>query len=470
MRWISLLFVLAFLVPLPAQKGGGRPLKERARKMARAAVREGTSYEILRSLCQAAPKRLSGTTAAAAAVEWGRKQMLQLGLEQVHLEEVMVPRWVRGAICEVGIAGSDGKTTTSLASTALGGSIGTPPDGIEGEVIAVTSIKALRKLGRKGIKGKIVLWNQPFDNSLNTTFAGYAGAVWQRGQGAIEAGMRGAIGVLVRSVTSMPDDVPHTGAMHYKDGVKKIPAAAVSVVAADRIAKLLESGSPVRIRMRMDCKTLPDVASANVVGQITGSTHPEEIVLIGAHLDSWDVSPGAHDDGAGIAHVLEAARLIKSSGPLPKRTIRVVLFINEENGLRGGKAYARAHARELPGYVLALETDSGGFAPRGFGVTPKSLVSALEPISRILKGLDLGTVYPRGGGADIGPLRDAGVPVMGLRVASDRYFDFHHSAKDTLENVHPRELARGAAAVAIMALGVANMEQGLRRMATEGTK
>ena len=468
-----LLILLALCAPALAQKAEiEKPsaLQKRGRRMLREAIASRRSHALLASLLETAPGRLSGSPSAARAVAWGRKTMTELGLENVRLEKVMVPRWVRGETCEVTLLHPDGGGE-KLAAVALGGSIGTGDGSVEGEVVEVKSLKALRNLGKKGVTGKIVLWNQPFDDAQTSTFQGYGGAVWQRTIGAVEAGMRGARAVLVRSVTSMPDDVPHTGAMRYKEGVPKIPAAAVSVVAAERLAAALASGRRVRVRMRMDCRTLPDVESANVIGEIRGSVHPEEIVLIGAHLDSWDVCPGAHDDGAGVAHVLEAARLILSSGPRPRRTIRVVLFINEENGLRGGRAYARDHAAEIPSHVLAIETDSGGFAPLGFAVTPaRRCLPLLTSIGETLEHLALGHLMGGGGGADISPLRNAGVPVMGLRVVTDRYFDYHHSAKDTLDKVHPRELARGAAAVAIMALGVADMEPGLRRAMAPETR
>lgn len=472
MRITALLLVLVTVLPGQARDVMGEsPLSERAASMVKEAIRSRESHRLLASLCRSAPRRLSGSPGAAAAVEWARQEMTALGLQNVRLDPVSAPRWVRGSLCRVRVLEPGYAGHPPLAAVALGGSVPTAEGGLAAEVVEVRHSRHLRELGREGLTGRIVFFNQPFDDTLPDTFKGYAATVWQRTLGAVEAAKRGAVGVLIRSVTSMPDDVPHTGSMRYKEGVPKIPAAALSVQAAERLSDLLDAGA-VRVHMEMDCRTLDPVSSANVVGEIPGREQPGEIVLIGAHLDAWDVGQGAHDDGAGVSHVLEAARLIMKSGPPPRRTVRVVLFMNEENGLAGGRAYASWYRETLDQHVLALESDRGGFAPRGFGVTPsEGYIQALKPVEAVLVKHQLGRVVAGGGGADISPLKAAGVPVMELKVQSDRYFDFHHSAKDVLEAVHPRELARGSAAVAVMAYAVAEMEAPLRRAAAEaGTK
>jgi Zn-dependent M28 family amino/carboxypeptidase len=427
------------------------------------ALRERGSYKTLAELVAVAPKRLSGSPGAAAAVEWGRQAMEGLGLDAIRLEPCIVPRWVRGDTCEVwAIAPTE---RVLLASTALGGSIATPPDGIEAPVMEVTTFGQLRSLGERA-RGAIVLFNRPFDLTLRNTFTAYSRAAPQRSVGAVEAAKAGGVAALVRSLTSMPDDHPHTGAMNYEDGVTRVPAAALSVVAADRLHDLIERhGDALRVRVVMNCENLDPVPSANVVGEIRGREFPDEIVLIGAHLDAWDLAEGAQDDGAGIAQCLEAARLILATGERPRRTIRVVLYMNEENGLAGGRAYAETHKDSLHRHVVAIETDSGSGPPRGFGVSGgREMIEALAPVAALLGRYQLGGIEPGGGGADISTLAPAGVPLMGLRPAEDRYFDVHHSARDTLDQVHPREISLGAAALAICALTIADMDTPLPRV------
>ncbi len=465
LRLAAISIAVAALLPAQDQPDPELALRERAQAMIKEAMSSRNAHRILAGLVQAAPHRLAGSAGAEAAVAWAAAAMKRAGLENVRQEPVTVPRWVRGTECDVRIAGED----PPLAALALGGSVATSVGGIEAEVIEVLSFPALRALG-DGARGKIVFLNRPFDTGLINTFTAYGGAVGQRSQGAIEAAKAGAVAVLVRSVTSEPDDVPHTGAMNYQEDVARIPAAAISVVAAERLHARLAAGAPVRARLRMNCATLDPVPSANVVGEIPGRSAPGEVVLLGAHLDAWDVGQGAHDDGAGCAHVLEAARLLLASGPRPRRTVRCVLFMNEENGLAGGKAYAERHAADLAHHVFAIETDSGGFSPRGFSVTGgRAVEDALGPAARLLGALDLGEIRPGGGGADISTLAPAGVPLAGMRTAQDRYFDLHHTVKDTLDTVHPRELSLGAATLAAFALSVAESEAPIPRTA-EATK
>ena len=430
-------------------------LRKRSLAMLHEALESQHSFELLRQLVTVAPGRLAGTPAQDRAIEWGLSTMRALGLENVRAEPVEVSQWIRGSTCDVALKNSSGDVP--LAATALGGSVGTPESGIEAEVIEVHSFGQLRSLGREKVEGRIVFYNRPFDLKFRNTFRGYSSAVGQRSTGAIEAAKLGAVAALVRSVTSCSDDHPHTGAMRYAPEVTKIPAVAISVVAANLLSERLAADSSLKVHVKLDCETGEPKTNANVIGEIRGTTHPEQIVLIGGHLDSWDICQGAHDDGAGIAHCLEAARLIKKTGAAPKRTIRVVLYANEENGLAGGRNYAKVHADELDQHVLAIETDAGGFAPRSFGVKGgPDLVSAFGTLDKLLKLYDLGGVTVGGGGADISTLGPSGVPLMGLKPDDHRYFDLHHSVKDDLSQVHPRELSLGAAALAMAAFQVAD--------------
>lgn len=413
----------------------------------------GQAFALLSDLVAAAPHRLSGSPGAEHAIEWAVRTMRRIGLRNVRRQLVMVPRWERGE-ASLELLDAAGRAE-ALAVLALGGSVPTPPEGILAEVLVVRSFAELRERPGRAA-GKIVLFDRPMPRGLANTFLAYREAVPQRTQGAVEAARAGAVAALVRSVTTRLDDCPHTGAMRYVEGVPRIPAAAVSTLAAERLASLAARGEHVRVRLRLGCRPLPDVLQANVIGEIEGSAAPDEVVLLGAHLDAWDVGQGAHDDGAGCVHVLEAARLLLESGMRPRRTLRVVLYINEENGSRGARAYAEAARREGVKHVAALESDRGGFAPVGFTTTAEGarlqrLREAVEP----LRALGMGALVRGGGGADIAYLRPLGAELFGLLVVSERYFDYHHSARDVLAAVDPSELARGAAAVAWMAWALA---------------
>jgi Zn-dependent M28 family amino/carboxypeptidase len=401
--------------------------------------------------------RLSGSPQAAKAIRWGKKMMMKYGFDGVHLEPVTVPHWVRGKNERASIV--VGKKKMPLAVCALGGSIATPKKGITAKVIEVHSLDEVKDLGEKA-KGKIIFFNRPMDPTKVMTFEAYGGAVDQRSQGAIEAAKAGAVAVLVRSMTLALDNEPHTGAMRYLDNGRKIPAAAVSSVGANELSTLLKSGKKIRVQLILNCATLPDVESANVFGEIHGSEKPNEVVVIGGHLDSWDKGQGAHDDGAGSVQSIEALRLLKELGLRPKRTIRCVLFMNEENGLRGGKAYAATKHSPDERHIAAIETDAGGFAPLGFGVTADSAAfEKLKSLSGALEGIGADRIRKGGGGADISAMGPAGVPLIGLMVESQRYFDYHHSNNDTIDKVNPRELELGAIALAIFAYEIA--EEGL---------
>jgi carboxypeptidase Q len=430
----------------------GPDLGERAARLVELALDEGRAHELLRSLCETAPARLSGSANAARAVDWGLAAMREVGLSNVRTEPVLVPHWERGAPESCEILGEDGVVVGSYRILALGGSIATPPGGIEAEVVRMRGFEELTERS-EDLSGRIVFFDAPMPRALANTFAAYGQAVPQRTRGAAEAGRFGGVLALVRSMTTAIDGFPHTGSLAYGDGVERVPGAAISTLDAEDLAQRLENG-PVRLRVRMSCRNLPDAEGANVVGEIPGTDLADEIVTVGGHLDSWDVGQGAHDDGSGCIHALEAARLILAAGLRPRRTIRVVFFANEENGLRGALAHAELHASER--HHAAIESDRGGFAPLGFTTTARGAgMDALRPVAEALAPFHMGALLPGGGGADIGPLREHGAELFGLVTIAQRYFDYHHSAQDRVENVDPRELALGAAAVAHLAAALA---------------
>lgn len=407
-------------------------------------------YALLTELCTRAPHRLAGSEGAARAVEWGREAMQRLGFENVRLEPVLVPHWERGALEELVVVEPAAHAGERLAILALGGSIATPAGGLEAEVLAVSSFEELHARAAEA-RGKLVLFRRPMDPNVPEPFEAYGAAVNQRGSGAIEASRAGAVAALVRSMTTALDDAPHTGQMRYAEGVAPVPAAAVSTLATERIEGWLEAGESVRLRLALDCRWLEDVLSHNVVGEVVGRERPAEIVLLGAHLDAWDIGAGAHDDGAGCAHVLEAGHLLVASKlGRPRRTVRCVLYMNEENGLRGGQAYRDQHASELEHHVLAIESDRGGGLPLGYATD-----AAGRP-AELLAELWGGAPCAHGGGADISPLAEFGVTLAGFYPNPQRYFDFHHSQNDVLAAVHPRELELGAISLASLAWLAAN--------------
>ncbi len=451
-------------VPHSAQTDATARYSEFAGKLLAAGLSDLESYELLKQLTSEAPHRLSGSDGAAKAVALTRSMMEKRGFQNVHLEKVMVPHWVRGEE-ECFIVGSGaGKLdrmmrVEKLSVCALGGSIATPPEGIEADVVEVKSFDELRSIGEKA-KGKIIFFNRPMDPSLLNTFQAYGGAVDQRSRGAVEAAKAGGVAALVRSMTLRNDDVPHTGAMNYVDTVRKVPAAAVSIVGANRLSELLAQGHTVRVRLRLTCQTLPDAESANVVGQITGTEKPDEIIVLGGHLDAWDKGHGAHDDGAGCVQAIAAVNLLKKLGVKPKRTIRAVMFMNEENGVRGGRAYPVAPERKGEKHIAAFESDAGGHAPRGFNVKADSAV--LERVLQwkpIFEMFDAGKINIGYAGVDIDPLVATGVPGFGLVPENHRYFDYHHSDNDTIDKVHPRELELGTIVAAMLAYLIS--EEGL---------
>lgn len=429
-----------------------RPYEKESNSILATGLKSKKAFKLLEELCIKVGHRLVGSPQAAKAVEWGKRTMEDLGFQNVHLEPVTVPRWVRGT--EDGTIVLTSGENIPLKICALGGSIGTTVDGITAEVIQVKSFDELSSLG-EAVKGKIVFFNRPMDPTKFNTFQAYGGAADQRSSGAVEAARFGGIGALVRSLTMRVDDVPHTGAMHYVDTIPKIPAAAVSIIGANLLDSLLAIDKNLKVRLKLECQTLPDVESANVIGEITGSEKPDEIIVVGGHLDSWDKGHGAHDDGAGCVQAIEALRILKELNLKPKRTIRAVLFMNEEFGLSGGIAYAN---KERPGekHIAAIEADMGGFSPRGFGVSADSVIfNKISGFSYLLDQIDAGQITKGGGGADISELGRKGVVTIGLRVDNQRYFDYHHSDNDIIDAVNDRELELGAIALAILSYVIA---------------
>lgn len=421
------------------------------RKIYDEALERGESYSMLRYLTKNIGGRLSGSPQAAAAVEWSRQQMMAYGFDTVYLQPVMVPHWVRGNV-EVGrIVNSKKLGSMEIPVTALGNSVGTGPEGTLAEVIEVNDFQELAELGEAKIKGKIVFFNRPMDPKLMDTFSAYSGASNQRGSGPTEAAKYGAIGVIVRSLSSFKDQVLHTGSTNYGLNVPKIPAVAITTHHADFLSDLLKDDKGLQFYFETHAEMLEDVLSYNVVGEIKGSTNPDEIIVVGGHLDSWDLSEGAHDDGAGCVQSIEALRLFKALGYRPKRTLRAVMFMNEENGLRGGRKYAELAAQNNEKHIAALESDRGGFLPIGFGITgTKAQQKKMIDWAPLFHPFGLYQFKAGGGGADISPLRTQDVPTIGYIPDSQRYFKYHHTPIDNFEAVNQRELELGAASMAAL--------------------
>lgn len=409
---------------------------------------KGECYSMLEFLTTKIGSRLSGSPGAAAAVDWTRHVMKDFA-DTVWLQPVMVPHWVRGKQ-EVAKAISKRSGTYELNICALGGSVGTGPSGITAEVVEVKNFDELKALGAK-VQGKIVFFNRGFDMTRINTFAAYGGAVDQRAMGPSEAAKLGAIGVIVRSMASGPEDYPHTGGLRYAPNVAQIPAVAISTNHADQLSQLLKDEKTLQVYIETHCKTHADAPSFNVIGEIKGSSNPEEIIVVGGHLDSWDLAQGAHDDGAGCVQAMEVLRLFKQLGIKPKKTIRAVMYMNEENGLRGGTEYAKQAELKKEKHLAAIESDRGGFTPRGFTMSGtdamKTKVRSWKPM---LEQYGLTDFSQDGGGADIGPLANQGVALFGYLPDSQRYFFLHHTREDNFDQVNKRELELGAAAMAAL--------------------
>ncbi len=461
-RILIFLTVLGGLTPFAQGQAPDHPLQDLQHAGDSAFIRaiydealvRGQAHENLRQLTKDIGHRLSGSQSAFDAMDWGQGVLEGYGADSVWVMPVEVPSWTRGTVAQATAIIDGGEHP--LHVTALGGSVGTPNDEpLRARVVQVKSLDRLGALPRAEVEGRLVLFNRPMDPVLINTGAAYGGAVDQRGRGAIAAAEAGAVGALVRSMTHALDTLPHTGAMYYQEGTDSVPSAAISTVDASWLANQLKEHPDLEVELEMNCRAFPDVEQGNIIGEWRGRELPHEIITLRGHLDSWDIGEGAHDDGAGIVHTLEVLRILKALGYTPRRTIRFVLFINEENGNRGGKTYAaRAaedHAKTDLRYVAALESDAGGFVPRGFRIDaadePTALIQSWSPL------FDPYNVHQfrRGGaGVDIGPLK-ALTPrpaMMGLSPDGQRYFDFHHSSQDVFENVHKRELELGAATFA----------------------
>jgi carboxypeptidase Q len=412
-------------------------------------LKEGKSYTMLEHLTKKIGARLSGSAGAAKAVEWTNKVMKDYGFDTVYLQPVMVPHWVRGKK-EIGnvITGPKKADRIAVNICALGGSVGTGPAGVTANLVEVKSFEELAKLGNAGVQGKIVFYNQPMDPTLINTFAAYGKAGFQRRSGASEAAKYGAVGVVVRSLGVNLEDYPHTGNMSYAVNVPKIPAVAISTNHAEILSALLMENRDLKFYFQTNCETLPDAPSFNVIGELKGSEFPDEYIAVGGHLDSWDLAQGAHDDGTGCVQSIEVLRVLKEIGYKPKRTLRAVMFMNEENGLRGGLEYAKQAAAKNEKHIAAMESDRGGFTPRGFSMTgtdeAKNKIRSWKPL---LEPYGLADFGQEGGGADIGPLGAQGTTLIGFLPDSQRYFSYHHTPEDTFDKVDKRELELGAAAM-----------------------
>lgn len=412
------------------------------------ALSNRTSYENLRVLCKEHKGRITGSPEAEGAVNYTFQLMQKMDLDTVFKQEVRVPRWVRGDMEKARIE-SSAFGEKEVPVTALGTSIGTGENGLQAEIIELKNFDELEALGKELIEGKIVFFNHPMDPTMLNTFSAYGEAGAYRTTGAARAAEYGAVGVVVRSLTTALDDFPHTGVMRYNPDVKKIPAVAISTNGAELLSTWLKADPALKFNFRTTCKNLPDVISHNVIGELRGTEFPEEIITVGGHLDAWEPGEGAHDDGGGCMQSLEVLRLYKALGIKPKRTIRAVMFMDEEVAQSGGKEYA--HQAELKGeqHYFALESDRGVLMPRGFGVSGKD--ERVEPILGLKKYFEPYGIYEfkkGGGGVDISPLRKFDTPLSSYIPDNQRYFDFHHSGYDTFEQVNFREFQMGSAAIA----------------------
>jgi carboxypeptidase Q len=454
-----LLCTLALMPSLLAQEGQSLTdrYREPAGKLIDAALVDNGGMDKLSYLCDRIGNRLSGSTALEKAIAWAAAQMKQDGLVNVVTPLVKVPHWVRGnesaALVE--------PVNKPLTILGLGGSIATPKKGITAEVVTVSTFEELDKKG-KAVEGKIVLFNVPYE--------GYGRTVTFRTAGASRAARLGAVAMLVRSITPVSLQSPHTGALEYSPGIQKIPAAAVTIEDATLIQRLVDAGNTVVVHLEMEARTLPDADSANVIGEILGREKPEEVVVIGGHIDSWDVGAGAQDDGSGIITALEAAYLIHKLGLQPRRTLRVVFWTNEENGGMGGEAYRDWVGDQVKNHVAAIEMDGGAEKPAGFGISGRSdmqgMLARVREIGRLLERIDAGSIQSGGGGADISPLMRDGVPGLAVRTVGTHYFDWHHTRSDTTDKVKLEDLRANIAAMAVMAYVLADMPDGLRQVPT----
>lgn len=447
MKKIILFIILLISISISSQTD-----EETFKKIYNQSLSNGKSYDWLNHLSIQIGGRLSGSYNAEKAVAWAKETLDGLGLDKVWLQPVIVPKWIRGTKEYAFIETTPGKTT-SVNICALGGSIATSPAGLKAQVIEIQNFEQLATLGKENIAGKIVFYNRPMQADLIETFKAYGGAANQRYSGAAEASKYGAVGVIVRSLNLRLDDFPHAGGMSYDNLAddKRIPAAAISTNDAELLSTMLKLDKTIHFYFKQSCKQLPDVQSYNVIGEITGSQFPNEYMVVGGHLDSWDLGDGAHDDGAGVVQSMDVLRFFKELGIKPKRSLRVVLFMNEENGLRGALKYAEEAKQKGEKHIFALESDSGGFTPRGFNFecfdANFNQVLGWQPLFKpyLIHYFEKGE-----SGADIGPLKTDSNMLAGLSPDSQRYFDYHHASSDTFDAVNKRELELGAATMAAL--------------------
>ena len=440
------LFVIIFVVSsnlgLAKQAESGQDIVKAHRAVADqiidAAMADSAAWDRLAYLTDTFGPRFSGSPNLELAIDWILEAMKADGLENVRGESVMVPHWVRGEETLQILSPHNRK----LQILGLGGSVGTGPKGITGEVFVVNSYDDL-VANKEKAKGKIVLWNVAF-----TTY-GATGAY--RRNGAARAAEAGAIASLVRSITPASLYTPHTGSSTYEDGIPRIPHAAVTIEDAMMMQRMQDRGQMITVKLTMDDVMLPDAPSRNVVAELVGSEFPDEVIVFGGHIDSWDVGTGAMDDAGGCVAAWEALRIMKKLGLRPKRTIRVVMWTNEENGTRGGNGYRDAHLDELDNHILAIESDGGVFAPIGFGFSgSEAAFATITQIGKLLTRIDSGKITKGGGGADIGPIMALGVPGMGLNVDGSKYFNYHHTNADYVDKLDPMEVAKSVATMGVM--------------------
>ena len=459
-KTLPLLFVAGALVAAEPSRIS-ETYKEPSQKLIAAALADQEGLQRLQYLCDRIGNRVSGSESLEKAILWAAAEMKKAGLENVQTPAVKVPKWVRGKESATLLA----PIQKALPLLGLGMSVGTPAEGITAEVITVNTFEELTALGRAKVAGKIVLFNPAWQ--------GYGQTVVYRASGASRAAELGAVAVLVRSMTGHSLSTPHTGALQYLDGMPKIPAAAITVEDAGMIDRLTKSGVPVRVNLAMEAHQEADADSHNVMGEIRGSEKPNEVVVLGGHIDSWDIGQGANDDGSGIMATFQAVALIKKLGLKPRRTIRVVFWVNEENGGAGGRAYGAMLGEAVKDHVAAIEMDGGAEKPVGFGfgsgggggrrgaglATATAAFNRAVEIGKLLASIDAGKVSPGGGGSDIAPLMAAGVPGFGVQTVGLHYFDWHHTNSDTFDKIVPLEFQQNVASLAVLSYVLADMPE-----------
>lgn len=441
------LLIIPFILASYSVKAQAKDDSLFIRKIYDQALSKGQAYEDLRFLCKNIGARLAGSVPAQMAVQWGFEKLKSYGFDTVYLQEIQVPNWKRGTKESAFLTTAKGEIIP-LDILALGGSIHTNGTMLS-EIIVFQDLEELRRAAPERVKGKVAFVNQLFDPTQVNTFASYSTCASTRHWCGIEAARKGAVAVIIRSVSSSTDHHPHTGGMAYADSVHKIPGAAVSTLSADLILKHSLQGK-LSIHLEMDCRTLPDVVSYNVIGELRGKKNPNKYISVGGHLDSWDVGEGAHDDGAGIVHSIEALRILKTLNYRPNNTLRVVLFMNEENGNRGGISYAEYALDKKEIHIAAIESDRGGFTPRGFTCDGTSKqVQLLQSFDKLLKPYNLHLFEKGYGGVDINPLKKKynNICLFGFYPDEQRYFDLHHTEADVFETVNKRELELGCASI-----------------------